>query len=193
MVRKKESNQHPDPTLDHWNWHGSGTHLRRRSWLLAVTQGSPADKAGFGPLVGWTVARLDGREAHDGAAFAAICQRYARTYGRFGWSPCAAGAPAAPAYRLRAVDAMGRRSYEFLEFTPLEEPPPSPAPEVPSDAPLDLASLLAALLPAQAAGTAPAAVGRFVHVYVDRTTRRPVPIPEPIRAALVPLTGSAST
>ena len=28
--------------------------------------------------------------------------------------------------------------------------------------------------------TAPAAVGRFVHVYVDRTTRRPVPIPERI-------------
>ncbi len=28
------------------------------------------------------------------------------------------------------------------------------------------------------------AVGRFVHVYVDRETRRPVPIPEIIRAAL---------
>jgi acyl-CoA thioester hydrolase len=31
---------------------------------------------------------------------------------------------------------------------------------------------------------APAAVGRFVHVYVDRDTRRPVPIPPEIRAAL---------
>jgi acyl-CoA thioester hydrolase len=31
---------------------------------------------------------------------------------------------------------------------------------------------------------APAAVGRFVHVYVDQTTRRPVPVPEEIRAAL---------
>jgi acyl-CoA thioester hydrolase len=30
----------------------------------------------------------------------------------------------------------------------------------------------------------PAAVGRFVHVYVDRASRRPVPVPEPVRAAL---------
>jgi acyl-CoA thioester hydrolase len=30
----------------------------------------------------------------------------------------------------------------------------------------------------------PAAVGRFVHVYVDRETRRPTPLPEVIRAAL---------
>ncbi|MGV0643885.1 acyl-CoA thioesterase [Mycolicibacterium sp. XJ879] len=29
-----------------------------------------------------------------------------------------------------------------------------------------------------------AAVGRWVHVYVDRAGRRPVPIPEPIRALL---------
>ena len=29
-----------------------------------------------------------------------------------------------------------------------------------------------------------AAVGHWVHVYVDRETRRPVPIPEPIRALL---------
>lgn len=28
------------------------------------------------------------------------------------------------------------------------------------------------------------ATGRFVHVYVDRGTRRPSPIPEPIRAAV---------
>ena len=34
------------------------------------------------------------------------------------------------------------------------------------------------------AGESPAAVGRFVHVYVDRTTRRPVPPPEPVRQAL---------
>ncbi len=33
-------------------------------------------------------------------------------------------------------------------------------------------------------GEAPAAVGRFVHVYVDRETRRPVPPPAPVRAAL---------
>lgn len=30
----------------------------------------------------------------------------------------------------------------------------------------------------------PCAVGRFVHVYVDRTTRRPVPVPAVIRTVL---------
>ena len=30
----------------------------------------------------------------------------------------------------------------------------------------------------------PAAIGRFVHVYVDGSTRRPVPIPPQVRAAL---------
>ena len=34
----------------------------------------------------------------------------------------------------------------------------------------------------------PAAVGRFVHVYVDRTTRRPVAVPAVVRAVLEPLT-----
>ena len=33
----------------------------------------------------------------------------------------------------------------------------------------------------------PAALGRFVHVYVDGVTRRPVPVPAPIRAALTAL------
>ena len=32
-----------------------------------------------------------------------------------------------------------------------------------------------------------AAVGRFVHVYVDRATRRPVPLPAALRALLAPL------
>jgi acyl-CoA thioester hydrolase len=32
--------------------------------------------------------------------------------------------------------------------------------------------------------TEPAALGRFVHVYVDGKTRRPVPVPPQIRAAL---------
>lgn len=32
-----------------------------------------------------------------------------------------------------------------------------------------------------------AATGWFVHVFVDRDTRRPVPIPDSIRAALTPL------
>ena len=33
----------------------------------------------------------------------------------------------------------------------------------------------------------PAATGHFVHVYIERETRKPVPIPESIREALVPL------
>ncbi len=32
-----------------------------------------------------------------------------------------------------------------------------------------------------------AAVGSFVHVYVDRASRRPVPVPDTLRAALAPL------
>ncbi len=34
---------------------------------------------------------------------------------------------------------------------------------------------------------APAATGRFVHVWVERSTRRPTPVPATIRAALAPL------
>jgi acyl-CoA thioester hydrolase len=34
---------------------------------------------------------------------------------------------------------------------------------------------------------APAAEGHFVHVYVDRVSRRPVPLPDAWRAALMPL------
>jgi acyl-CoA thioester hydrolase len=37
------------------------------------------------------------------------------------------------------------------------------------------------------ADDAPAASGRFVHVWVDRATQRPVPVPAEIRAALVAL------
>ena len=33
----------------------------------------------------------------------------------------------------------------------------------------------------------PAASGRFVHVWVDRATQRPTPVPSAIRAALAPL------
>lgn len=33
----------------------------------------------------------------------------------------------------------------------------------------------------------PAATGRFVHVWVDRASQRPVPVPAAIRAALAPL------
>lgn len=36
----------------------------------------------------------------------------------------------------------------------------------------------------KAGDDAPAAEGHFVHVYVDRTTRRPVPLPADLRAAL---------
>jgi acyl-CoA thioester hydrolase len=37
----------------------------------------------------------------------------------------------------------------------------------------------------------PAAIGRFVHVYVDTVTRRPVAVPEPVRKALQILTAPA--
>lgn len=40
---------------------------------------------------------------------------------------------------------------------------------------------------------APSAVGRFVHVYVDPDTRRPVPVPDDVRAAVEGITSSAST
>jgi acyl-CoA thioester hydrolase len=38
----------------------------------------------------------------------------------------------------------------------------------------------------------PAATGRFVHVWVDRATNRPAPIPPRIRAALEPLVAEAA-
>jgi acyl-CoA thioester hydrolase len=38
-----------------------------------------------------------------------------------------------------------------------------------------------------------AAIGQFTHVYVDRTTRRPVPLPEPLRAVLAPLVRPSPT
>ena len=38
-----------------------------------------------------------------------------------------------------------------------------------------------------AGADAPAAEGWFVHVFVDRETRRPVPLPEPLRSALARL------
>jgi acyl-CoA thioester hydrolase len=40
--------------------------------------------------------------------------------------------------------------------------------------------------------TEPAALGRFVHVYVDSVTRRPVPVPLQIRAALTALMDGAA-
>src|SRR3954453_24121681 len=39
----------------------------------------------------------------------------------------------------------------------------------------------------------PAAVGRFVHVYVDPGTRRPVDVPDAVRTAVERVTSSAST
>ncbi len=41
--------------------------------------------------------------------------------------------------------------------------------------------------------TAPAASGRFVHVWIDRASQRPSSIPPPIRAALTPLLVEASS
>ena len=39
----------------------------------------------------------------------------------------------------------------------------------------------------------PAATGRFVHVWVERATQRPAPIPPRIRAALQPLVAESGT
>ena len=64
-----------------------------------------------------------GPPARDGAAVLnAACERHTRSFGRFGWSARVACAPVAPAYRLHGVEAMGRRSYELLELTPLQPP-----------------------------------------------------------------------
>jgi acyl-CoA thioester hydrolase len=41
----------------------------------------------------------------------------------------------------------------------------------------------------RAGDDAPAATGRFVHVFVDRTDRRPVPMPDKLRTALEGITG----
>ena len=46
---------------------------------------------------------------------------------------------------------------------------------------LGTSSLVYAIALFRDAQDSPCAVGRFVHVYVDRLTRRPVPIPEIIR------------
>ena len=64
-------------------------------------------------------ARLDARVRHSAADFTAVCRRFAATYGRFDWSPGVVGAPAPPGYRLGRVDQLGRRTHEFVEFTPL--------------------------------------------------------------------------
>ncbi len=39
----------------------------------------------------------------------------------------------------------------------------------------------------------PSATGRFVHVYVDADSRRPVPVPEPVRSAAESITSSAGS
>ena len=44
----------------------------------------------------------------------------------------------------------------------------------------------------RAGDDSPAATGHFVHVWVDRASRRPVPVPEPIRTALQQLLPGAS-
>lgn len=43
----------------------------------------------------------------------------------------------------------------------------------------------------RAGETQAAAAGYFVHVYVDRTTRTPTPVPDPIRSAVTPLMSRA--
>lgn len=45
----------------------------------------------------------------------------------------------------------------------------------------------------QGASDEPAALGRFVHVYVDAVTRRSTPVPDAIRKAITPLAPSSTT
>jgi acyl-CoA thioester hydrolase len=49
---------------------------------------------------------------------------------------------------------------------------------------LGASSVVYAIALFRAEDEAPCAIGRFVHVYVDRVSRRPVPIPEVIRAVV---------
>jgi acyl-CoA thioester hydrolase len=52
---------------------------------------------------------------------------------------------------------------------------------------LGASSVVYAIALFRAEDEAPCAIGRFVHVYVDRVSRRPVPIPEGIRAVVARL------
>jgi hypothetical protein len=52
---------------------------------------------------------------HSGAAFSQLTKRFADTYGRFDWTPHVRGAPALGAYRLERCDALGRRTYEYID------------------------------------------------------------------------------
>lgn len=50
---------------------------------------------------------------------------------------------------------------------------------------------LAVFVPIGSDSANPRATGRFVHVYVDASTRRPVPVPDPIRVAVASLIAPA--
>jgi acyl-CoA thioester hydrolase len=50
---------------------------------------------------------------------------------------------------------------------------------------------LAVFAPARSDSAQPHATGRFVHVYVDALTRRPVPVPDPIRGVVRNLIAAA--
>ena len=63
-------------------------------------------------LVEW----LDTRERLPPSAFTAACVRFSKTYGRFDWVPQVVGSSPARSYRIKAVDIMGRREYEYVRF-----------------------------------------------------------------------------
>ena len=69
------------------------------------------------------MARLDARVQLSAGEFGEAVERYVGTYCRFGWSPFVSGAPVAPSFRIKAVDALGRREYEHLALTRLEVEP----------------------------------------------------------------------
>ena len=85
---------------------------------------------------------------------------------------------------LPAIGIVAESSCRFLEAVSFPEP---------IDAGIDLerlgtTSVVYRIALFREGSDVPCAVGRFVHVYVDRTTRRPVAIPPAIRNVLERLT-----
>ena len=57
---------------------------------------------------------LDSRTYHSPSQFEEICAGYAESFGRFGWTSTAATPQLPEACYLRGVDALGRRTYEWI-------------------------------------------------------------------------------
>jgi acyl-CoA thioester hydrolase len=82
--------------------------------------------------------------------------------------------------RLAAIGIVAESSCRFLQ--PLSFPEPVEAGLALEK--LGRSSVIYRIGLFAAGAAAPAALGRFVHVYVDAATRAVVPVPEPIRTAV---------